>query len=474
MNCMLCCQIGHSILKEGVDHVLVELRLDHVWLLSHGEAYFAFLQLASASSKPCEVDDTLGVGHNVRLELLRHPTVEDDPLQADRKVSWISHESFAVGDVRLSVAGTASKVLDDGLCEGRVEAGVESDLSAWLRVRRNRNRDQKALVRDFVVFDAIAGQALESLLDLVREGIVRILSRLELLLVQHELLKDVREVLPCVLLLPRLKLFVILADERLEDGWPDSILVEFVLLLFILFYFFALNNDFLSNFLLRVFARLQSDNELGDLALRAVRWFLHTARGEMWLSLRKVVVPELWQVEKYLHHRVHVARIAQVFHTSEPWTKNRHKCLAFLKHFRKRQIEVGLKVHLSDRLLSLGLGRDVKSKDSHVLCKLLVKHIVVAQVAVDRGGAFRRYRTKFQSDAMAGRGRVVHSMIVAARSIKVSATAPKMSTRHTKPQIRLEIALLALGHVLVDDAALHAALIHVCRVWTLEQLKLPF
>ena len=93
----------------------------------------------------------------------------------------------------------------------------------------------QGLILDTVVLDSIASLALQALLKLKTEGILRICPCLFLLLVEEELLKQVREVLPCVLLLPCLELLVPLSNQRLEDRRSNSILIELILLLLLLF-----------------------------------------------------------------------------------------------------------------------------------------------------------------------------------------------------------------------------------------------
>lgn len=75
------------------------------------------------------------------------------------------------------------------------------------------------------------------------------------------------EVLSRVLLLTSFELFVVFANEGLEDSWADTVLVKLFLSIF---YFFTLHDYCSGDFLLRIFSRLQSNCKLGDLAMRAI------------------------------------------------------------------------------------------------------------------------------------------------------------------------------------------------------------
>ena len=74
------------------------------------------------------------------------------------------------------------------------------------------------------------------------------------------------------------------------------------------------------------------------------------------------VLLELWQTEEDLHDRVHVARIAKVFHSSEAWSEDWIKLLAFFQDLGQSQIQIGLEVQFSHSFLGLHLRSDVDSK----------------------------------------------------------------------------------------------------------------
>lgn len=110
------------------------------------------------------------------------------------------------------------------------------------------------MILNLVVLDFLTALALKALFEIICERFNRVNSRSTLLLKKEELFKDVREVLAGILLLTGLELFVIFADQLLEDGGADTILVELVLLFLCTLGFFTINDDFLSKLLLGVLA----------------------------------------------------------------------------------------------------------------------------------------------------------------------------------------------------------------------------
>ena len=83
-----------------------------------------------------------------------------------------------------------------------------------------------------------------------------------LLFVQLKFLEQIGEVLTRILLLPCLKLFMAFTNQRLEDSRSDSILIELVFLLFCCgLLLLASKVDLLSELLLRVLPRLQTDDK---------------------------------------------------------------------------------------------------------------------------------------------------------------------------------------------------------------------
>ena len=119
-------------------------------------------------------------------------------------------------------------------------------------------------------------------------------------------------------------------DQSFKDGWSDAILVKLILLISISLNLFTLYDYFLSDLLLRVFTALKTDNKLcylaGDVIGCSVR------RGEPFFCIGHVVVREFGQVEEALHHRVHVACVAQIFHACKSWSKDWDKLFASFKH----------------------------------------------------------------------------------------------------------------------------------------------
>lgn len=86
---------------------------------------------------------------------------------------------------------------------------------------------------------------------------MRIRYRLLLLLVEHELLEQVGEVLASVLLLAGLKLFMALANQSFKDGWPNTILIELIFLFLsgrCFVFFLIIHVNFLGDLFLRVLA----------------------------------------------------------------------------------------------------------------------------------------------------------------------------------------------------------------------------
>lgn len=104
------------------------------------------------------------------------------------------------------------------------------------------------MLLNFIVLDSLALLALQPLLELKVKSVCRVLIRFLLFFIDEEFLKQMREVLSCVLLLSSAKLLMTLAKKCLEDCWSDTILVELILLLLISFDFFTFDDYFLSHF----------------------------------------------------------------------------------------------------------------------------------------------------------------------------------------------------------------------------------
>ena len=104
-----------------------------------------------------------------------------------------------------------------------------------------------------------------------------------------------------ILLLTCFEFLMALSYQSFENGRSDTILVKLISLVSICcsFDFFTINNHFLRNLLLRVFAGLKTDDELANLALSAV-WGTVRASVQVSFSVGQIVVPELRQVEENL------------------------------------------------------------------------------------------------------------------------------------------------------------------------------
>ena len=66
-----------------------------------------------------------------------------------------------------------------------------------------------------------------------------------------------------------------------------------------------------------------------------------------------------------------------------------------------------------------------------MLIEVVVKHIVIALVAIDRGGALRSNGSKLANDMVLIVLAVVHRMVIATSTVKVLASATQVPARHT-------------------------------------------
>ena len=82
-----------------------------------------------------------------------------------------------------------------------------------------------------------------------------------------------------------------LANQSFKDGWSDTVLVELIFLLCVLFDFLAIDDDFLHDLLLGVLSTFEADDELGELAGDAVRC-LSSTQFEICFCLGQVVAAE--------------------------------------------------------------------------------------------------------------------------------------------------------------------------------------
>lgn len=70
-----------------------------------------------------------------------------------------------------------------------------------------------------------------------------------------------------------------------------------------------------------------------------------------------------------------------------------------------------------------------------MLGKLLVKHIVIALVAVDRGTSFWCNSTELKRDAVLGLFPVINAVVVATATVIVTPSTAKVTTLHAQPKI---------------------------------------
>lgn len=68
---------------------------------------------------------------------------------------------------------------------------------------------------------------------------------------------------------------------------------------------------------------------------------------------------------------------------------------------------------------------------------------------------------------------VFHTVIVTARSVIETSPATQITAMHAKPEVRLKVAIGALGIGLDVDVTGDEALVEVVSAWTCVQLKLP-
>lgn len=124
------------------------------------------------------------------------------------------------------------------------------------------------------------------------------------------------------------------------------------------------------------------------------------------------MLSELGQVEEDLDDRVHVAGIAQVFQARETGSEHWYELLACLEDFGEGEVEIGLKIHLRDRLLSLDLLAHHDAEWQQMLRKLVIVHVLVAYVAMDGCSSICSYRAEFESNGEAVRLRILDSVII--------------------------------------------------------------
>ena len=70
-----------------------------------------------------------------------------------------------------------------------------------------------------------------------------------------------------------------------------------------------------------------------------------------------------------------------------------------------------------------------------MLGKLIVKHVIIAFVAMDRGRPFWCDRSEFERNAVLGRFPMLNAVVISTRAIVVAPSATKMSTCHAKPEV---------------------------------------
>ena len=144
-----------------------------------------------------------------------------------------------------------------------------------------------------IVLHSLATRALQSLLHLEVEDEAWIAS-LGLLLGLHDLVEEILVVFSSVLLLTGLELRMTLADQVLENSRPDTILIvlifgerrSFLLLRHLIV------DHLLSQLLLAVLAREQTERQFSDLSLEALRRELIT-RPEMLFCAVRVLSHEV-------------------------------------------------------------------------------------------------------------------------------------------------------------------------------------
>ena len=124
------------------------------------------------------------------------------------------------------------------------------------------------------------------------------------------------------------------------------------------------------------------------------------------------MLSELGQVEENLDDRVHVAGVAQVFQTREAGSEHGYELLTCLEDFGEGEIEIGLKIHLRDRLLRLDLLAHNDAEWQQMLCELVIVHVFVAYVAMDGCSSVGSYRAEFESNGEAVCLCILDSVIV--------------------------------------------------------------
>lgn len=159
------------------------------------------------------------------------------------------------------------------------------------------------------------------------------------------------------------------------------------------------------------------------------------------LTIGVIAIAEFREGEEDLEDRIHVARVAEVFETSEARPEKRDQLLSLLDDLGKSQVKVHLKVHLLDGLFCLLLGGDVDTKNSKVLSQEVIVSVIVTSIAVNRSGAVRSDSAELADQRMLRVFEMIYCVIVSTSAIPVLSSTAKMSTGHAEPKVGRKLTL---------------------------------
>lgn len=140
----------------------------------------------------------------------------------------VREESSALDEVLVLGTLGAVDAIDHLISQPRLKAGLKGDRGTLLGAGGTRSLDHEIGVLLSVVPDTLATGALESLFNFKFKHFRGALAGLGNLLSLLHLIQEVSKVLTGVLLLSGLELFMVFANESLEQLRSDSFLVEFV------------------------------------------------------------------------------------------------------------------------------------------------------------------------------------------------------------------------------------------------------
>jgi len=160
---------------------------------------------------------------------------------------------------------------------------------------------------------------------------------------------------------------------------------------------------------------------------------------------RQVSLFELWHAHEYLHHRVEIASISKIYHSSVVCAEDRDQHFTLLEYFRKCQTQIRFEVQLRNSLFSFLLTSDIYAELCQVVSQVFIVYLIIARIAVNTCSTLGRDGALLDDYVVAELFTVLNTVLIAATTIVELAAAAHMTARQTQPHIALQVALAAFA-----------------------------